>query len=95
MTYSDYIDYMASWGLAEAKAKFSEVVDCAVNQEPQEITRNGKSVAVLVAREEWLRSKRSVDHNHRSMAEFFRNSPLKNSGLDLRRARATPRKIDL
>ncbi len=86
---------MASWALAEAKAKFSEVVDRAVNHEPQEITRNGKPVAVLVSRDEWLRSKRKVEHNHRSMAEFFRNSPLRNSGIDLRRSKSPARKVDL
>ncbi len=44
---------MATWAMTDAKAKFSEVIDKAVNQEPQEITRNGKSVAVIVSREEW------------------------------------------
>ncbi|MEZ2347819.1 type II toxin-antitoxin system prevent-host-death family antitoxin [Terriglobus sp. RCC_193] len=44
---------MATWGLAEAKAKFSEVVERAERHEPQEITRNGKPVAVIVSREEW------------------------------------------
>ena len=86
---------MASWALAEAKSKFSEVVDRAVNHEPQEITRNGKPIAVLVSRDEWLRSKRKVENNHRSMAEFFRNSPLRNSGIDLRRSKSPARKVDL
>lgn len=44
---------MALWALAEAKAKFSEVVGRAERHEPQEITRNGKSVAVIVSREDW------------------------------------------
>ena len=86
---------MGTWPLAEAKAKFSEVVELAVNDSPQEITRNGKPVAVLVSRDEWLRSKRKVEHNHRSMAEFFRNSPLRDSGIDLRRSKSSARKVDL
>ena len=44
---------MATWGLAEAKAKLSEVVEMAERHEPQEITRNGKLVAMIVSREEW------------------------------------------
>ena len=86
---------MAWWALAEAKAKFSEVVDRAVNQEPQEITRNGKPVAFMVSREEWLRSKQEAPRNQRSMLEFFRDSPLRNSGIDLRRRPSVPRKVDL
>ena len=86
---------MASWALSEAKAKFSEVVDRAVNHEPQEITRNGKPVAVLVSQDEWLRSKRTVVHNQRSMADFFRNSPLRDSHIDLRRSKSPARKVDL
>jgi prevent-host-death family protein len=31
---------MASWAVAEAKAKFSEVVEQALNEGPQTITRN-------------------------------------------------------
>lgn len=46
---------MASWGLTEAKAKFSEVVDRAVNHEPQEILRNGKPVAVMVSMDDWMK----------------------------------------
>ncbi len=86
---------MATWGLAEAKAKFSEVVERAERHEPQEITRNGKAVAVIVSREEWLNLNRPRNQNHRSMAEFFRDSPLAGSGLDLNRSRIRARKIEL
>jgi len=86
---------MATWGLAEAKAKFSEVVERAERVEPQEITRNGKAVAMIVSREEWLKLNRPRVHNHRSMAEFFRDSPLVGSGLDLSRSRTKARRIEL
>lgn len=83
---------MASWALAEAKAKFSEVVDRAVNQEPQEITRNGKPVAFMVSREEWLRQQQQP-RTERSMLDFFRDSPLRGSGIDLRRHFSKSRKV--
>ena len=43
-----------TWTLAGAKARFSEVVDCA-QAGPQTITRNGKSSALVVSAEEWAR----------------------------------------
>ncbi len=86
---------MATWTMADAKAKFSEVVDKAVNHEPQEITRNGKSVVMIVSKEDWLSSRPVSSKKHRSLMEFLQNSPLAGSGIDLRRRRSTPRKIAL
>ena len=40
------------WTVAEAKAKFSEVIERAQSQGPQTITRNGRKTAVVVAAEE-------------------------------------------
>ena len=40
-----------SWTIAEAKAKFSEVVEKARSAEPQTITRGGRKVVVVVAAE--------------------------------------------
>jgi antitoxin Phd len=42
-----------AWSLAEAKAKFSEVVERARTQGPQRVTRNGKPVAVVVSEADW------------------------------------------
>jgi prevent-host-death family protein len=42
-----------AWSLAEAKAKFSEVVERARTQGPQRVTRNGKPVAVVVSDADW------------------------------------------
>jgi prevent-host-death family protein len=41
-----------SWSLAEAKAKFSEVVERARSEGPQRVTRNGKP-AVVVSEADW------------------------------------------
>ena len=46
---------MANWAVAEAKAKFSEVIDKAESAGPQTITRNGRTTAVVVAAKEWER----------------------------------------
>ena len=84
-----------TWAVAAAKAKFSELVECAQNDGPQEITRNGKVVGVLVSPSEWNKAKRVRGQNARTTAEFFRNSPLAGSGLDLTRNPSGPRKVDL
>ena len=42
-----------SWTVAEAKARFSEVIDKARLHGPQEITRNGKSAVVIVDAGQW------------------------------------------
>jgi prevent-host-death family protein len=79
------------WSIAEAKAKFSEVVGLAQSHGPQIVTRNGRTAVVIVAAEEWERkSKRSG-----SLAEFFAASPLRESQLTIRRRQDRPRKVDL
>jgi prevent-host-death family protein len=76
------------WTVAEAKAKFSEVLDRALADGPQTITRNGKLTAVIVSAEEWARRAKREG----TLAEFFANSPLRGSGLEIERLKdiATP-----
>lgn len=80
-----------NWTIAEAKAKFSEVIDRAETEGPQTITRNGRTTAVIVGAEEWQRKTRRVGN----LAEFFAASPLRGSGLRLRRKKDRPSKINL
>jgi antitoxin Phd len=44
-----------TWSLAEAKAKFSEVVERARTEGPQHVTRNGKEAVVVVSTTDWAR----------------------------------------
>lgn len=46
---------LAQWQLQEAKQKLSRVVDLAVSEGPQTITRHGNAVAILVSIEEYRR----------------------------------------
>ncbi|MGP0093624.1 MAG: type II toxin-antitoxin system Phd/YefM family antitoxin [Xanthobacteraceae bacterium] len=41
------------WTVAEAKAKFGQVIDLALSHGPQIITRNGRWAVVIVAAAEW------------------------------------------
>lgn len=80
-----------SWTVAEAKAKFSEIIERAMSKGPQTITRNGRTAAVVVGAEEWERKTKRVGN----LAEFFAASPLRESGLKLRRVKERARKVIL
>jgi len=80
-----------TWTVAEAKAKFSEIVERAMSEGPQTITRNGHTAAVVVGADEWQRKTKRIGN----LAEFFAKSPLRESGLKIRRVRQRPRKISL
>jgi len=79
------------WTVAEAKAKFSELIDRAGSEGPQTITRKGREAAVLVSAEEWDRKTRRTGN----LAEFFAASTLCESKLRVERVKGRPRKLDL
>jgi prevent-host-death family protein len=80
-----------TWSVAEAKAKFSEVIDRARREGPQTITRNGHSAVVVVSAEEWERKTKRVG----TLADFFAASPLRGSDLDIERRKDGPRESGL
>ena len=80
-----------TWTVAKAKAKFSEVIERAMADGPQTITRNGRTAAVIVGADEWQRKTKRVGN----LAEFFAQSPLRESGLKIRRIKDRSRKINL
>ena len=80
-----------NWTVAEAKAKFSEIIERAMSEGPQTITRNGRTAAVVVGVEEWQRKTKRTGN----LAEFFAASPLRGSNLRVRRLKAQPKKISL
>ena len=79
------------WTVAEAKAKFSEIIQRAMSEGPQTITRKGRTAAVVVGADEWQRKTKRVGN----LAEFFAASPLRGSGLKVPRLKKRPRKISL
>jgi prevent-host-death family protein len=82
---------MPNWTIAEAKAKFSALVDEARLTGPQVVTRNGRDAVVVVSVEEWQRKLRRPG----TLADFFAASPLRDSGLVVERVKDSPRQIDL
>lgn len=80
-----------TWTVAEAKAKFSELLDKANSEGPQKITKHGRTTAVVVAAAEWGRKAGRKGN----LAEFLASSPLRGSGLKIRRLPMRLRKVDL
>lgn len=80
-----------NWTVAEAKAKFSELIESARSHGPQTITKNGRTAAIVVSPEEWRRKTERVG----TLADFFAASPLRGSGLKLGRGKRPPRPAKL
>lgn len=69
------------WQIQEAKNKLSEVVDEAIKHGPQIITKRGVETVIVLSYTEY----RKVMLNQKRLSDFFRESPLAEVGLDLRR----------
>lgn len=80
---------MATWSVAQAKAKLSEVLTKARDEGPQFISRNGRDAVVVVSAEEWEAKTR----RRGSLAEFLLSSPLKGAHLDTDRLPDEPRDV--
>ena len=79
------------WQLQEAKNRFSEVVNKALEEGPQTVTRHGEEIVVILSKAEYNRLFKSQT----SLLDFFRQSPLVGIELDLERDQSLPRDIDL
>lgn len=76
-----------SWQLQEAKSKFSELIDEALSEGPQVITRRGVETAVVLSFSDY----RQLLLNRKKLSEFFRESPLVGSNIDLQRDKSSLR----
>lgn len=88
---------MAMWQLQEAKTKLSEVIERAIEDGPQTITRHGKPRAVVVSVEEYERlDMKSGGSGGMSFKEFLLSGP-KFDDLDqyMERSKDAGREIDL
>src|SRR2546422_6459248 len=82
------------WQPQTAKARFSEVFRKARSEGPQWITRQGKEAVVVLPAEEFEKLKRRRKQA-KSLVEFFAESPLAGSGIDLERKPDYGRPVDL
>lgn len=70
-----------SWQLQDAKNRFSQVIDEALKDGPQVITRRGVETAVVLSFADY----RKMLLGRKRLSEFFRESPLAGLDLDLTR----------
>ncbi|WP_238846775.1 type II toxin-antitoxin system Phd/YefM family antitoxin [Nocardia arthritidis] len=79
-----------AWPLAEAKARFSELIDRVEREGPQVISKHGREVAVVVPVDEW----RQKSAREGSFAEFLASSPLRGVDIEITRIELDPREVD-
>ncbi|MFA6009797.1 MAG: type II toxin-antitoxin system Phd/YefM family antitoxin [Desulfobacteraceae bacterium] len=82
---------MERWQLQTAKNKFSEVIEKALHEGPQVVTRRGLETVVVLSMEEY----RYLTRPRGSLVDFFKNAPFKDVEMDLVRNRDTGREVDL
>ena len=80
-----------NWQLQEAKDQFSSVVEEALTNGYQVVTRHGQPAVVIMSIEEFRRLKPRT----RSLSRFLADSPLRDLGELPPRPRDVPRKVDL
>ncbi|MCZ6635994.1 MAG: type II toxin-antitoxin system Phd/YefM family antitoxin [bacterium] len=79
------------WALQDAKNRLSEVVEHALKEGPQTITRRGKETVVIVSIEDFQK----LTATRGSLLSFFQKSPLSSANLDLTRPDDYGREIAL
>ncbi|MES9856598.1 MAG: type II toxin-antitoxin system Phd/YefM family antitoxin [Sedimenticola sp.] len=80
-----------TWQLQEAKSKFSQLVEKAMRNEPQIVTKHGDKAVVVISFEEYTK----ITKPKTDLVKFLRNSPLTEIGLEITRNKDLPREIDL
>ena len=80
-----------TWQLQEAKSKFSSVVDRALEQGAQIVTRHGKKAVVVLSYAEYEHLTRQGS----TLAQFLLASPLAGSGLAIDRDQSLPRDLEI
>ena len=79
------------WQLQDAKSKFSELVDKAIHNGPQIVTKYGKNAVVVLSYEDYQKAAQPKS----DLITFFRHSPLADIDLDIARDKNLPRDIEL
>ena len=70
-----------NWQLQEAKSKFSQVVNRALKEGPQIVTKHGQEVVVVLSIEEY----RKLAEHRPTLLELLSNSPFAGSELEITR----------
>jgi len=86
---------MTRWKLEDAKNQFSRLVQAALDDGPQLVTRRGEDAVVVLSFKQF----RKLAERKRNLVEFMRASPLAQAlaagELEIDRSPDLPRKLDL
>jgi len=80
-----------TWQLQDAKSKFSQLVENAMSNEPQFVTKHGNNAVVVLSFEDY----KKITKPKMDLVTFLRNSPLMEVELDISRNGELPRNIEL
>lgn len=81
------------WQLQEAKNRFSEVVDLAIEEGPQTVTRHGKEVAIVISKKDFERRRRAGARG--TIVPFLRGLAFRGVDLELERRKDVARDVEL
>lgn len=79
-----------AWQVQEAKQRFSALVQSAIEEGPQTVTRHGEAVVVVIAADEYER----LREHRQPFNEFLLDAPDL-SVLDITRDRTPARAVEL
>lgn len=85
----------SEWQLQTAKNRFSEVVNRAITDGAQTITRHGKPVVVVLSQEEFRKLAPAKEEQEWSMLEHLLACPDKTLHKRIFRTPGPPRDVDL
>ncbi|MCP4294534.1 MAG: type II toxin-antitoxin system Phd/YefM family antitoxin [Proteobacteria bacterium] len=79
-----------TWKLQDAKAKFSKVVQDALEFGPQYVTRRGRKAVVVISADEY----ENLTSNKPSFKNFLLNCPKLEENFEFERQKDFPRSIE-
>jgi antitoxin Phd len=80
-----------TWQLQEAKSRFSEVVERALSDGPQVVTRHGEEAVVVVS----IKQYKQLTRPRRNIFERYKRFAVEGPELDVTRDKQYPRDVDL
>ena len=80
---------MEYWQLQDAKNRFSEIVNKALQDGPQVVTRRGKKTVVIMSVEQY----QSLVRPRIDIVDFFQQSPMRGEDFDLTRKKDSAREV--
>jgi antitoxin Phd len=79
------------WQLQEAKNRMSELINRALSDGPQTITRHGKPAVVVISAATYQK----MSQPRKPLSQALRESPLRGVGLDIERDKSRGRDVQL